>query len=309
MLGDMRSLTIVRTVRLTRILLVMGLLLMALTFAPNAMARQTDNQETPQLPRFDPETGRYIVFEHSLIRQGAGWQASTTVTRCIRFTALGRGFRADSHVVSVRESGPKRLVALLSLTQSIRENEHLIFDLNGQGRIIGLRDEAASWDRLVKALQKLRADLPILIGNPAGQAVGARLIDDILAKQAGQQDAYLAEGFLPILAMHPYFSKTDQWPLILPSTQEMVKRGAWNQHQMSLLLKSPPLIPDSQAADNIGQTRSDGHIIISRKDGLLLASQRNIHTRIGDSERMAAEKWQRLELDETQARSKCARPK
>jgi hypothetical protein len=271
------------------------------------MVQQNDSPETPQLPQFNPETGRYMLFKHVLIRQGTGWQARTMVTRCIRFTAIGRGFRADSHVISVDESGPKRLVALLSLTQSIRENEHLIFDLNAQGQIIGLRDEKASWQRLVNAVDRLRADLPALIDSPAGQKAGARLIDSILATPVDQQRAYLAEGFLPVLAMHPYFSKTDQWPLILPSTQETVELTNWDKDRMSLLLKSPPPAQAPNAkADNAGQTRSEGHMIISRKDGLLLKSQRNIYTRIGDSERIATEKWQRIALSGAKDANICA---
>lgn len=298
----MRSLPIIRTACLC-----IAFLVMALPHASSAMVQQNDSPETPQLPQFNPETGRYMLFKHVLIRQGADWEARTTITRCIRFTAIGRGFRADSHVVSVDESGPKRLVALLSLTQSIRENEHLIFDLNAQGQIIGLRDENASWQRLVNALQGLRADLPALIDSPSGQKAGARLIDTILATPADQQRAYLAEGFLPVLAMHPYFSKTDQWPPILPSTLEKVTLGDWNEDNISLLLKSPPPVQAPNAkAENAGQTRSEGHMTISRKDGLLLESQRNIYTRIGDSERMAAENWQRIALSGAKDANKCA---
>lgn len=301
--GHMKSLPIIRIACSC-----IAFLVMALPHASSAMVQQPVDQDTPKLPQFSPETGRYMLFEHVLIRQGADWQARTTITRCIRFTAIGRGFRADSHIISVDESGPKRLVALLSLTQSIRENEHLIFDLNAQGQIIGLRDEVASWERLANALQGLRADLPALIDSPSGQVAGERLIDNILATPVDQQRAYLAEGFLPVMAMHPYFSKTDQWPLILPFTQETVELGNWDKDRMSLSIKSLPPIPDAET-DNISQTRSEGHMTISRKDGLLLESQRNIYTRIGDSERMATEKWQRIGLDGAKGPGKCAMAK
>ncbi|WP_438728613.1 hypothetical protein ACR9YC_00420 [Parasphingorhabdus sp. DH2-15] len=288
--------------RMACIALICCLSLPVAVFAISPLQGASETEVFP-LPVFAPETDQPLLFEHKIAREGKGWQASTIVKRCVRFTKIGRGFRADSKVVAVTDKGPPKLVALLGLAQTVRKSEHLVFDLDSNGRIIGLRDEQASWDQTVTAIKALREDLPQLIESPVGRAAGQRLIDNILATPPDQRDAYLAEGFLPILGVSPYVKPEQQLPLILPATQEQVRLAKLTKDWLMLSIMSQPV--DEADKQPSGYTRSQGVLRLSRKDGLLLDSERTIETHIGSSVRVSRESWRRLPPNDSQSEQLC----
>lgn len=273
-------------------------LLLLSALMPGLVPQPLYAQPAPQVPAFAPPTDRALLYTYAITRPAGTDIMRQTVSRCIRFTPIGRGYRMDAQVVAISSDAADGLQALLAIGQEITRDERLVVDLGPSGAIIGVQDLNRSWARFEAAVKAMRTTLETRIEDPVARAIGYKLLDSMTDIAPPEQQAALLRPLRPMLGFAGAPMQQDM--LVFPATGQAAR---------------PVSAPDGIARFAIGQNEaaqtdapksvtSYGDVAIA-SDGLLLSFQQITRNRVGDSERLNTAHWQRASDAQT-IKSACA---
>lgn len=213
---------------------------------------------------------------------------TSTISRCVRFTPIGRGYRFDTRVVDVTDTGPAPLLEMLHIGSAIKRDEALVLDLGASGEIIGVYDLNATWERLVAAAKRLRSTLDQQVASSMARMAGAQLLDTIITMPMGERASYFASAVRPILGLADAIMADSKW--IYPATGETALPIVANGDIARFAIGPPP----SPALDSYVASQSEGTLEIGA-DGLLYSVERTIRVSAMGTERVNRDIWERID--------------
>ncbi|MEM1132410.1 MAG: hypothetical protein AAGH53_05700 [Pseudomonadota bacterium] len=258
--------------------------------SPDLAAQQPASPRvgTPQLPRFSPPINQWLVYRHIIKRPAGATAMTSTISRCVRFTPIGRGYRFDTRVVDVTDTGPAPLLEMLHIGSAIKRDEALVLDLGASGEIIGVYDLNATWERLVAAAKRLRSTLDQQVASSMARMAGAQLLDTIITMPMGERASYFASAVRPILGLADAIMADSKW--IYPATGETALPIVANGDIARFAIGPPP----SPALDSYVASQSEGTLEIGA-DGLLYSVERTIRVSAMGTERVNRDIWERID--------------
>lgn len=242
------------------------------------------------VPAFAPPLDRALLVRTERIEDAAG-ERRFTLERVVRFVREDGGYRAEVQIREARSDAAEPVGGMTEAAFAGLIGRTVVIHFDGQGRLTGIDDMAAHWERLTQAIGTIAATHR---GLPPAErpALARRIAMPLRAMPAERQRSALASLASAILPEEPPEPVGISRPVVLPGTspfgQPVLLKGTKQTRLADGTIEAVTRAAADIASPGQGATPPrSGRIELERSvqtnpaTGLIMQSRETVWTRLG----------------------------